>query len=112
MEKVYTVVRSAKQFSVGGVGLANTRSQEEQAFRELLTQPGPVIRCRKLLSEGTPAGQMYGLLGLRLLDRKAFQAALPAYKNAKTGVATVEGCLVMDSTISNVVRQIEWTPAR
>ena len=82
-QDAYDTVKTAGMFTVGGVGYAGTRTPSELAFRELLKQPEPLVHCKKLLEEGTPAGQMYGLLGLHLLDQDAFQAVLPRYKDTK-----------------------------
>lgn len=103
----YDVLKTAHWFTVGGVGIAGTHSSEELAFREFLKQPEPVARCKTLLEEATPAGQMYALLGLRQLDPRAFQAALPRYKESKANVSTASGCIVMDLPAANLARNIE-----
>ena len=104
--EAYDTVKTADWFTIGGVGIAGTTSPSEKAFRELLKGPEPVARCRALLTEGSPAGQLYGLLGLRLLDRSAFQTALPRYKDSKTVVTTASGCIVMGTTTAEVAGQI------
>lgn len=103
----YSTVKTAERFSVGGVGYAGIPSRQETAFRQLLKQPEALVQCQKLLTEATPAGQLYGLLGLRLLDQQAFQAALPRYKDAKTDILTMSGCIVMHTTAAKLARQIE-----
>ncbi len=106
-KEAYKTVKTAERFTVGGVGFAGIPSRQETAFRQLLELPEPVVRCQKLLTEATPAGQLYGLLGLRLLDQEAFRAALPRYKNAKTDIPTMRGCIVMDITAAALATQIE-----
>ena len=103
----YDIVKTAEQFTVGGVGFAGRPSRQEMAFRQLLKQPEPVSRCKKLLTEATPAGQLYALLGLRLLDQPAFQTALPRYKDSKTEIPTMSGCIVMRTTAAKVAKEIE-----
>ena len=103
----YDTVRTAEYFTVGGVGYAGTPSNQEIAFRRLLLRPEPVSHCRKLVTEATPAGQLYGLLGLRLLERQAFQTALPSYKNSRTDIQTMRGCIVIHTTVGRLARQIQ-----
>ncbi len=105
--ETYHTVRTAARFTVGGVGEAGIPSRQETAFRLLLKQPDPVVQCRNLLTEGTPAGQLYGLLGLRLLDQKAFQAALPRYQDSATSIQTMSGCLGFQTTAAKLAKQIE-----
>jgi hypothetical protein len=103
----YEIVQTAERFTVGGVGIAGSPSRQETAFRQLLKQPEPVSRCKKLLTEATPAGQLYALLGLRLLDQQSFQTALPRYKNSRLEIPTMSGCIVMRTTAAQVAKEIE-----
>lgn len=76
-------------------------------LRQLLKEPEPLVRCQKLLTEGTPAGQLYGLLGLSLLDQQAFQQALPRYRDSKTVIQSVGGCVHFSTTEAQVAKEIE-----
>ena len=106
-EEAYRIVKTAALFSIGPVGEEGRPSKREAAFRQLLKQPEPLARCQKLLTEATPAGQLYGLLGLRLLDEKAFQAALPAYKNLETEIPTMTGCILTRVKAADIAARIE-----
>ena len=106
VQQTYDTLKAAEMFTVGGIGYAGTISAEEQAFRKLLQQPEPAVRCKKLLEEATPAGQMYALLGLRLLDAEAFRAAAPRYKHAKENISTARGCIVMHFPAADIAKQI------
>lgn len=105
--ETYDTVKSAERFTIGGVGIAGIPSRQETVFRQLLKQPEPLARCQKLITEATAAGQFYGLLGLRLLDQQAFQTALPRYKDSKTDIPTISGCIVMHTTAAKLAKQIE-----
>ena len=105
--EAYEIVKAADRFTVGGVGYAGRPSESEIAFRQLLKQPNPLILCQKLLGEATPSGQLYGLLGLRLLDRKAFQAVLPRYRTSKVDVPTMSGCIVIKTTTASIAEKID-----
>lgn len=102
----YETVRTTESFAIGRVGVAGIISKQENAFRELLHQPDALAQCQKLLAEGTPAGQLYGLLGLRLLDESAFDAALPRYTASKSVIETVNGCMISHTTAAAVAGRI------
>lgn len=103
----YNIVKSAESFAIGGVGVAGVTSKTETAFRQLLKQPDPAVRCQKLVREATPAGQLYALLGLRLTDQKAFQALVPTFKTSTKDVETVTGCIVARTPVAVVATRIE-----
>ncbi|MFO1482999.1 MAG: hypothetical protein U1F71_06480 [Verrucomicrobiaceae bacterium] len=103
----YATLKTAELFSIGGVGYAGKPSVEETAFRKLLKQQGQVTKFQKLLTEATPAGQIYALLGLKLLDSRAFDAALPYYKQSKTEIPRMSGCFMFKTTAADIVRQIQ-----
>jgi hypothetical protein len=103
----YEVVKSAERFSIGGVGYAGTRAKPDLALRQLLKEPDAPARCRKLLTEATPAGQFYALLGLHLLDDAAFRTALPRYRDSKESIPSMYGCIVMQTPARVLARKIE-----
>jgi hypothetical protein len=102
----YETVQRAESFTVGGVGVAGTRTKQELAFRELAKQPQAGLRFRKLLVDGSPAGKMYGLLGLKLTDTNGFEEALPHFTECETKIETIGGCMVMHTTVGYVAKQI------
>jgi hypothetical protein len=106
-QNAYEIIKSAERFTVGGVGFAGSPSRQEMAFRHLLKQPEAISRCTKLLTEATPAGQVYALLGLRLLDQQAFKAALPRYKESDSEISSMSGCVVTRTTAAKLAREIE-----
>jgi hypothetical protein len=102
----YDTVKTAERFAIGRVGEAGIFSEQESALRELLKQPNALFRCQKLLSDGTPAGQLYGLLGLRLLDESTFKAALPRFIASKTVIQTVNGCIISRTSVAELAHKI------
>ncbi|BCU76947.1 hypothetical protein [Luteolibacter sp. LG18] len=105
-DKAPAQLRAATQFTIGGVGFAGTRSAAENAFRALLTRADAVAECKKLVASATPAGQLYGLLGLKLQDPKAFDEAFPAFKDSKAAVSTAAGCMVFETTVGQIAADI------
>ena len=103
----YEALTAATTFAIGGVGFAGTISPAEKDFRALLQEPDAVEKCRKLLTDATPEGQMYGLLGLKLKDETAFVAALPQYKGSKTKLREMAGCMMGTTTMGELSAMIE-----
>src|SRR5262245_21990254 len=69
----YGVVLKASMFTIGPVGFAARMSDEESAFRSLLADSKAKDQFRKLAKQATPAGQLYALLGLKLLGDPAYR---------------------------------------
>jgi hypothetical protein len=103
----YEALTATTTFAIGGVGVAGTISPAETDFRELLKEPDALAKCQKLLTDATPEGQMYGLLGLKLKDETAFLAALPKYKNSKTNLREMSGCIMGTITMGELAARIE-----
>jgi len=78
-----------------------------ECIPKLLNHTDAVSRCQRLLTEATPSGQLYGLLGLRLLDRQSFEAALPRYKISNTEIQTMHGRIMTRTTAGKIANQIE-----
>lgn len=103
----YEALTATTTFAIGGVGFAGTISPAETDFRALLKEPDAVVKCQKLLTEATPEGQMYGLLGLKLKDETAFLAALPKYKGSKTALREMCGCIMGTITVGELAARFE-----
>ena len=96
----------APRFSIGPVGEAGTSSDAELALRALVKRPDAVSECRKLLEKATPAEQLYGLFGLRLVDEAAFKKELPRFKGSKTEVLSQLGCFPLPTTVGDQAGKI------
>lgn len=103
----YKALTATTTFAIGGVGVAGIISPMEKDFRALLKEPDAVAKCQKLLTDATPEGQMYGLLGLKLKDEAAFNAALPAYKGSKKQVRQQSGCIMHSTSMGELAASIE-----
>ena len=69
-------LRKTTLFALGGIGVAGTMSEGERALREVLKESDVPAQLEELMSDASPAGQLYALLGLRLRDRTAYERAL------------------------------------
>jgi hypothetical protein len=98
---------NAKLFTLGPVDEDAKISQADYWFRALIKRPDAIAECKKLIGNGSPAGQLYGLLGLRLLDQPAFETALPKFKDSPTAVKIQFGCIEENATTGDIAARIQ-----
>lgn len=103
----YSTVRSARHFAIGGVGYAGVTSEEELAMRTIRDGPRAQEQLRRLLKEGTPAGQMYALFALRQLSPPDYSALAEQFSRRSTSVPTISGCSVYTQQMSEAVQWID-----
>lgn len=99
-------LRHAESFSFGGIGVAGTPSEGEVAFRELIARKYALKDFHKLLKSGDPEGQCYALVGIRKLQPKAFPNFAEKFRNDRTKVKTIGGCMISEQPMSSVVAGI------
>lgn len=100
-------IRDAPMFTIGGVGIAARLTEAEVALEDLLKKPSAADECRKLVREGSLAGQLYGLLGLKRSDPAGFRKLVQPYKDSKEKVQTASGCIMGSIQVSAVAKGIE-----
>ena len=100
-------LRRAGTFAIGGIGAAGTISEGERALRDLLKQSDAVTRLEGMLPQSTSAGQLYGLLGLRMRDRETYRRALSKYGQRDVRVETMRGCSIGHEPFNSLVREID-----
>ena len=102
----FDLVRETPRFTIGKVGFAGHPSKVETSFREILSESNAKIQLNRILSTGTKAGQLYALLGLKILKDPQFKQALPHFLSDKSDVETMEGCVVRHTTVKAIAGQI------
>ena len=103
-DQPYRILRSARIFSFGGVGIAGKRTLEENAYDTLMRAPDAEQQFRKLLTESkTLEGKMYALYGLRQLRvRDYWDLAMP-FRRSHGPVNTAFACSVGEADVSQMV---------
>jgi hypothetical protein len=96
-----------ESFALGGIGIAGTMSEGEQALRALLHDPNATAQLQELLTNATPAGQLYALLGLRTRDRAAYDHALKDFKAPNVEVQTIGGCIIWRAPFKQLLDRIK-----
>jgi hypothetical protein len=102
-----SALRKTSSFALGGVGVAGSMSEGERALREVLKELDATARLENALTNATPAGQLYALLGLRGRDRAAYQRALEKYGGTNAAVQTMRGCILQRESFRDLVKQID-----
>jgi hypothetical protein len=100
-------VKGAQEFAIGGIGVAGTLSPSELALREIRDGPRAGEQLRKLLNEGTQAGRMYALYGLRQLEVADYEKLAAPYRASNQPVRRIQGCMISMATTSEVVKWID-----
>jgi hypothetical protein len=101
------VLEKAGMFALGGIGVAGTMSPGERALREVLANRDAVARMERLLTNATPAGRLYALLGLRLKDRALYDRALQELRAIDAKVETARGCMISQESFGDLLKEIE-----
>jgi hypothetical protein len=98
-------LRRAKMFQDAHVGYAATTPKVVHAFRRLLEEKDAAPAFRRLLKNGTLAGQLYALCGLRVVDRPYFKRVVGRYAKDRRRVKTQHGCMITSSPVSELVKR-------
>jgi hypothetical protein len=100
-------LQNAGSFALGGVGVAGTMSAGERALRDVLKKPDAIAQLEALVSNASPAGKLYALLGLRVRDHSAYQRALDKSREIDSKVETARGCMLSQESFRDLVKEIE-----
>lgn len=103
----YDSVRDAQEFAIGGIGVAGTLSKSELALREIRDGRQADEQLRKILNDGTQAGRMYALYGLRQLDAPDYDRLADPFRSSHVRVKRIQGCMISDAPVSEVVKWID-----
>jgi hypothetical protein len=71
-QKLPPSLERAQLFAVGPISEDARTSDGELSLRALLAQPEAKPKLRRLIDSASVPGQLYALLGLRVLDTAAF----------------------------------------
>jgi hypothetical protein len=94
-------------FAFGGIGYAGIISKGEVAFRNVLDSDSAVGDFREILKAGSPQGQCYALVGLRIKDRPAFDEEVKRFLSSKQQVQTGAGCMISAQSMASVAGNIQ-----
>src|SRR4051812_9086486 len=99
-------LRDATFFSIGGAGYGGRTTEAEHALARICATANATAKLMELLHSGSPAGQLYALLGLRVCDPVAYERVLPAFTSREDEVDVLMGCLGSSERVSVVALKI------
>ena len=93
-------------FAVGGVHRDGRMSSGERSFRAVLKRHDSARAFESMVHSSLAVRQLYGLLGLHLTDRAAFERELPAFSRRDDLVRTMSGCSGFHEEVGRVAKRI------
>ena len=94
----------AEAFATSAIGPMGRRSAYASRFHELLKSRAAERELLRLVEQGTPAGQLYGLCGLYQGRPSVFEKAVANMAASQRKVLVVQGCFGQETTVSGVLR--------
>jgi hypothetical protein len=92
-EGALEILLKTEVFADVRVGGGLQESNQVKAFRRLLAEQEARRAFRELTRRGRPAGQLYGLCGLQLIEKRELDRQLPRYRGSNEHVVTHFGCV-------------------
>jgi hypothetical protein len=99
-------VADAKQFALGGIGVAGTMSDGERQLRAVLHESDASHQLQAALEQATPAGQLYILVGLRRCDSAAYRKIFPTLSRSKEEVEVIRGCMISREPFEKLLAEV------
>jgi hypothetical protein len=97
---------NADAFEDAMASLAEQLSENVRAFRVLLRIKEPAALFGRMLRTGTTAGRLYGLAGLYLTDRHAFDSSVSHFVAPDASVETLLGGIQHHARASEILDRI------
>ena len=101
-----TQLSKIELYAFGGIGFAGTISQGETLYQAILKRPTATADFVKIAEKGTPEAKMYALHALARLSPDQYRELKKSAKRDQK-VTTMQGCLVSDQTVGDVLDGIE-----
>jgi hypothetical protein len=103
----FEVLRVARRFALGGIGLDGRIGREEEALSALLREQESLRLLSLLLEMATTEGKLYALAGLRVLDYAKFGEVVESVSFAREDVvAEANGCVISTCAAEKVLERI------
>lgn len=103
----YETLKSASFFATDRVDIRGDILETVIALDTLLQQKNATATFSALLKEVTPTGQLYALLGLKIIDENLFAKEAAPYLTSKEWARQVQGCRSVERTVGTLARRIQ-----
>ena len=97
----------ADAFQGAAIGIAGTLSDGVRAFRILARDKEAAAHFDRIAREGTPAGRLYALAGLYVVDPAAYRRLRQGAVSPETKVQTTFGCIMSQEDAATLLRRID-----
>lgn len=94
------------RFDNAHIGYAASQSPNYAAFTSVLKTEQAETVFTEVLDNGTPAGRLYAAVGLYHLDEQKGRAALSQLSRDQSGLETMNGCMVFETTLGEVAAEL------
>jgi hypothetical protein len=98
---------AAKSFAFGGIGVAGLMSEGERNLRAVLQQSDASTQFQAVVTQATPAGKLYILVGLRKCDRAAYQKVSGSLAVPNDNVEVARGCMISKESFRQLLSEIQ-----
>ena len=106
-DSALALLLATDEFSSPFVDAAGVPSYQAMAFGILFHSEERELLFRQLIAEAKPAGQLYGLTGLRLVSRRDYRAVASPFLEDSRDVQTHRGCRVAIEPVAGVAKEID-----
>jgi hypothetical protein len=101
--EAFEYLRTALSFDSPHVGIAGVHPHGYLALRIVNRSADADALFKRLIEEGSPAGQLYGLLGVYRTDRAYFRSVAPKFAPRTDEVSTTVGCIMSRQPVAEIV---------
>jgi len=101
--EAFEFLRTATTFESPHVGFAGVYSRGYLALRIVNRSVAADALFKRLIAEGSPAGQLYGLVGVYRTDPEYFRTVAPEFAAKRDSVSTMVGCIMGGEQVSEIV---------
>lgn len=102
--EAFEYLRRVETVQMPIVGFDTHYSPGFLAMRILGRSPGADGAYKELIRSGTPAAQLYGLIGVRRTDPLYFRIVAPRYASSLSTIEVFSGCVISNEPVASFVR--------
>lgn len=100
-------IQKAGTMAFGPAGFAGTIPDATEAYWRLLQDPYGATVFRHVATSQNATARLYGLLGLYHLDRAAYFDIAEWYRQDRSGITYLRGCMATTYPLNGLLAQLE-----
>ena len=111
VDKAMETLMVVDAYALGPIGYGGVTSKGQKALKVVLDSKSPGPLLRKLLAEGSPEGQIYALLGLKVIGKELFEREVARIRQDKAAVekqvSYQRGCILSTISFEDAIKLLE-----